>query len=117
MAFGRKVNHSVHFVFFEDIHNRLEVADIGLHEGVIWFVFDVLQVGKVARVSQLVYVNDMIIRIFVHEKSHYVTSNESCTAGDDDVFHILLTQIFNESFQYGIVIFNSFLIFVLSSTE
>ena len=117
MALSCEVDHTVDVVFLEDSHYSLKVADVSLDEGVVRFVFNVFEVGEVACVCQLVDVNDMIIRIFVHKKSYYVASDEPCAAGDDDVLHRFSIHFFNDSFQCGIVIFNLFLIFVLSRTE
>ena len=117
MALCCEVNHTVDVIFLEDSHNCLKVTDVGFDKGIVRFVFNVFQVGEVACVCQLINVDDMIIRIFVHKKSYNMTSDESCAAGDDDVLHRFLMQLFNDSFQCGIVIFNLFLIFVLSRTE
>ena len=54
VAFGSKVDNAVDAVFLKDSAHRLEVADVGSHEHVVRGLLDVLQVGQVARVGQLV---------------------------------------------------------------
>ena len=94
MAFGGQVDDAVHVVFLHELHDAVEVADVRLDEGVVRAVLDVLQVGQVAGVGQFVEVDDVIVRIFVHEQAHHVAADEPGAAGDDDVtleFHVLLS--------------------------
>ena len=59
MTLSGKVDDAVHMLVLHQLVNRLEVADVGLHE---LFVFGIL----------------------VHEKAHDMVSDETSTAGDDD---------------------------------
>ena len=81
MAFGSKVDHAVDAVFLKDSAHRLEVTDIGTHEHVVRGLLDVLQVGQVARVGQLVQVYDTVLGVLVHEKAHDVAPDEARAAG------------------------------------
>ena len=72
MAFGGKVDDAVDIVLLHQRQDGVEIADVGLDERIVGFVLDVLQVGKVAGVGQLVEVDDMIIGILVDEKTYNV---------------------------------------------
>ena len=72
MTLGGQMDDAVDVVLFHQLPDRVEVADVGLHEGIVGLVLDVLEVGQVSCVCQLVEVDDVILRIFVHEKSYYV---------------------------------------------
>ena len=65
-----------------------EIADIHLHELVVRLVFNVLQVGQVTGIGQLVQTDDFIFRVFVDEQTYHVTANETGTTGDDYILHI-----------------------------
>lgn len=54
------------------LSGMVEITDITLYESIVRLVLDVLEVSQVTSVSQLVEVDDVILRIFVHEKSYYV---------------------------------------------
>ena len=72
MALGGEVDYSVDVVLR---HQRLDcfvVANVGLHEHVVFLVLNVLEVGQVACIRQLVEVDDAVLRIFVHEQAYYV---------------------------------------------
>jgi hypothetical protein len=49
-----------------------EKVDIALNESIVRLVLNVLEVSQITSVCQLVEVDDVILRIFVHEKSYYV---------------------------------------------
>jgi hypothetical protein len=53
--------------FLHQFVNSVEIADIHLNETVIRLILDILQIGKVACIRQLVKVDDSVIRVFVHE--------------------------------------------------
>ena len=64
-------------------HQRLDclvVADVGLHEHVVFLVLNVLEVGQVACIRQLVEVDDAVLRIFVHEQAYYMRADEAGSA-------------------------------------
>ena len=90
MALGSKVYDAVHLLVLHELVEGVEVADVHLYKLVIGLVLNVFQVGKVARISQTVEVDDVILGILVHEKANDMASNKAGSAGDDDCFHILL---------------------------
>ena len=54
------------------LQHQVEITDIPLNESIVRLILDVLEVSQVACVCQLIEVDDVILRIFVHEKSYYV---------------------------------------------
>ena len=72
MALGSEMDDTIHLIVLHQFQHQVEIADITLNESIVWLVLDVLEVSQVTSVSQLVEVDDVILRIFVHEKSYYV---------------------------------------------
>ena len=85
MAFCCKMDDPVNQVLSHQLQHFVEIADVGLHKGVIGFILNVLQVGQVAGICQLVQINDVVFRIFVDKQTYHMTADESGTAGDDNV--------------------------------
>ena len=85
MAFGRQVDNTVHMVLLHQFANLLEIADVRLDKRIVRLIFDVFQVCQVSGVGQFVQVDDPIIRIFVYKQPHYMRSDESGSAGNDDI--------------------------------
>ena len=88
MAFGCQVNDTVYFFVLHQLVERFEVTDIHFHELVIRLVFDVLQIGKVTGVCQLVQTNDVIFWVLVYKQTYHVATDKSGTTCNDDIFHI-----------------------------
>ena len=65
-----QVDNAVHLLVLHQLIEGVEVADVHLHEFVVGFVFDVLQVCEVSRIRQFVEVNDVILGILVHEQAN-----------------------------------------------
>ena len=72
MALGSEMDDAIHLVVLHQFQHQVEIADVTLNESIVRLVLDVLEVSQVACVCQLVKVDDVILRIFVHEKSYYV---------------------------------------------
>ena len=89
VALGRQVYHALHAVLAHQGEHGAVVADVGPDEPVVGPVLDVLEVGQVAGVGQLVNVYDQAVGILVDEQAHHVAANESGPAGDDDALHCL----------------------------
>ena len=89
VALCGKVDDAVDLLVLHQLVERVKIADVHLHKLVVGLVLDVFEVGEVARVCEFVEVNYLIIRVFVNEEAHNVASDETCAAGDDDVFHIM----------------------------
>ena len=72
VAFGGKMDDAIHVLVLHQLIEGIEVADVHLHEFIVWLVLDVLQVGEVASVGQLIEVDDVVLRILVHEEANNV---------------------------------------------
>ena len=84
MAFGRQVDDAVHFLLLHQFEHAFEVADVHLHELVVGLVLNVLEIGQIARISELIQVDDLVLRVLVHKQTDYVRANEAGPAGDDE---------------------------------
>ena len=85
MTLGGKVDDAVDLLVLHQLIDTVEVAYVHLDELVVGFVFDVFKVGEVAGIGQLVKVDNLVLRVLVDKQPYHMASNESGTAGDDDV--------------------------------
>ena len=90
VAFCCKMYDSVHLVLLHYVHNCLEVADVALHESIVRTVLDVLEVGKVASVCELIDVDDVVFWILVYKQSYHMRAYKSGSTSYDNVLHSLL---------------------------
>ena len=91
MTLGSKVDDTVHLLLLHQLIEGVEVADVHLHKLVVGLILDVLQIGKVAGIGQLVEVDDVILGILVHKQAHHVASYKACATGNDNSsFHIYI---------------------------
>ena len=89
MAFCGQVNNAIYVIFLHELLDEFKITDVTLHEGVVWCILDVLQIGKIACVSQFVEIDDVIVWIFCDEKSNDMATDKSSATCDDDItFHI-----------------------------
>ena len=84
MTFGSEVDDAVDVLVLHQFIHAFKVADVHLDEAVVGLVLNVLQVGKVAGVGQLVEVDDFVFGVFVDEQADDMVADEACTASDDD---------------------------------
>ena len=87
VAFCREVDDAVYMLILHELVERVKVADIHLHELVVRLVLDILEVREVARIGQLVQVDNLVFRILVHEQAHHMASDKASAAGNDDILH------------------------------
>jgi hypothetical protein len=80
MALGGKVDDAVDFVVDHEFVHCVEIAYVGFEESVVGTVFNVLEIGKVAGVGELIYIDDMVVGVFVYEEAYYMTADESGSA-------------------------------------
>ena len=68
MAFCCKMNNTVNIIFLKDLHDRFAVTDIRFHKSIVVSVFNVLEIFKISRISQFIYVNnaDFIVILLKH---------------------------------------------------
>lgn len=72
VALGSEMNDAIHLVVLHQLQHQVEITDITLYESIVRLVLNVLEVSQITCVSQLVEVDDVILRIFVHEKPYNV---------------------------------------------
>ena len=65
-----------------------KVADICLDEGVVRLVLNIFEVGQVACIGQGIQIDDVVLRIFIHEETNNMGTDEAGTAGNEDVHHL-----------------------------
>ena len=90
MAFCRQMDDAVHIIFLHQFQHGIKITDICLDEGIVGLALNVLEVGQVARIGQLVNVDDVILWVFIHEKANDMRADEACTAGNDNILHKVL---------------------------
>ena len=91
MALSSQMDDAIDLLVLHQLIESVEIADIHLHELVVWFVLNILQVSEITRIRQLIEVDDVVIRILVHEKANYMASDKACTTGNDNCsFHNIL---------------------------
>ena len=95
MAFRRKVDDTVYIVPCKYPAYGIEIADVRLYESVIGSVFDILEIGKIAGVCQSVQIDDMVVRIPVHEKAYDMAPYEARSAGYQYVSLCHVYQLLN----------------------
>lgn len=84
MGFGSKMDDAVNLLVLHQLIHAFKVADVHTNELIVRLVLNVLEVGEVASVCQLIEVNNLIVRIFVHKKPDDMATDESSTAGNED---------------------------------
>ena len=72
-------------VLLHQFANLLEIADVRLDKRIVRLIFDVFQVCQVSGVGQFVEVDDPVIRVFVDKQPYDVRTNETGTAGNDNI--------------------------------
>ena len=87
MGLGGEVDDAVDLFVLHQFVDAVEVADVHLDELVVLLVLDVLQVGEIAGIGQLVQVNYLVLWIFVYEEADDVAADETGSAGDDNAMH------------------------------
>ena len=84
VGFGCKVYDAIHLLLLHQLIYGLEITDIHTDESVVGSVFDVTQIGKIAGVGELIYIDDAVVGVFVDKESDYVAAYEAGSAGDED---------------------------------
>ena len=105
VTFCRQVDDTVNLFVLHELVERIEVANVHLHELVVRLAFDILEVREVARIGKHIEVDNLVFGILVHEQAHHVAPDKACTAGNDDILH-------NYSFDEDFLFRNSFNVFI-----
>ena len=85
MAFGSEMDNAVDLVRPDDTPHLVEIGYIGLDEGVIGSVFDILEVGEVAGIGQFIEVDYTIVGIFIDEQTDDMAADKAGTARDENI--------------------------------
>lgn len=83
MAFCREVDDSIDLILTHDRADRVNVTDVCLDESIIRTILYVMEIGEVSGVCELIQIDDMVVRIFIDEKTDHMTAYEAGTAGND----------------------------------
>lgn len=83
MAFCREVDDSIDLILAHDGADRVNVTDVCLDESIIRTILYVMEIGEVSGVCELIQIDDMVVRIFIDEKTDHMTAYEAGTAGND----------------------------------
>ena len=67
MALGGQMDDAVHLFLLHQLVHTVEVADVHLHKLIVGLILHVFQVGQIARIGELIEVDDMIFRVLVHK--------------------------------------------------
>ena len=94
MAFCCKVNNPVNVIFFKNLHDFFAVTDIRFHKRIIISVFNILEIFKVPRISQFVYVNnaDFIVILLKHIVN-IVGTDKTCSSCYQICSHIFFLLV------------------------
>ena len=66
------MNDTVNFVLLKQGTHFLKIADVGLDKGVVRLVLNILEVSEVTGVGEGIQIDDVVIRVLVHEEANYM---------------------------------------------
>ena len=72
MALCRKMYYSVNLILADYAAYAVKIRNIGLDKGVIAFILDIFEIGKIAGLSKLVEIDYIVLRVFVDKQPHYM---------------------------------------------
>ena len=102
MALSREMHYPVDIVLLKNLHDGFLVADIRLHKSVILPVLDIFQILQVARIGQLVHVDDAdLIVIFAEHVVDIIAPDESRAASYQISSHTDFVPPMKFSFSYA----------------
>ena len=84
MTLSGEVDYAIDMLVLHQLIHALKVADVHLDKLIVWLVFHVLEVGKVAGLCQFVEIDDVILRIFVDKKAYNMAPDKPSASRDDD---------------------------------
>ncbi len=84
MGLGGQVDDAVHPFLLHEGQDALEIADVHPDEPVIGLVLDVPEVREVARIGELVQIDDPVVRVFIDQQPDHMAADETGSAGDND---------------------------------
>ena len=82
MTLSCKMDDTVNLLILHQLIEGIEVADVHLHELVVRLILYILEVCKVTCIGQLIQIDNVVLRIFIHEKSYNMASYKTCATCD-----------------------------------
>ena len=94
VALGSQMDDAINLLLLQQAVDEVKIADVGFDKVVVGTRFDILEIGQIAGVGQLIQVVDLVIGIFVHHQSYHVRADESGSSCNQNLSHELcLIQI------------------------
>ena len=87
MAFSGKVDHDIGVLFLKETVHRLRIGDVRAHKTEARVVHDGREGFQIARVGQLIQIDQQDLRVFLEHIVHKVGTDKTGTAGDQIGFH------------------------------
>ena len=72
MTLSCKMDNAINMLILHQLIECVKVANVHLDKLIVRLILNVFKVGKVTSISQLIKVDDFILRILVNKKSYYV---------------------------------------------
>ena len=88
MALGSEMDDTVNLLVLHQLIESIEVADVHLDKLIIGLVLDVLEVGKITGIRQLVQVDAFVLWIFVHKEANHMRADKACAASNNYISFI-----------------------------
>ena len=90
MAFGCQMDDTIDLLILHQLVESVEVANIHLHELVVWLILNVPEISQVACIGKLIEVDNVVLRVLVYKKADYMRADEAGTTSDYYVsFHFI----------------------------
>ena len=100
VGLGGEVDNAVNMLVLHQFEDSVEVADIHPDKLVVGLILDILQVGEIAGVSQLVEIDDPVVRVLIDKQPDYMASDEAGPSRDyNGPFHWLGHKLIKPTIQ------------------
>jgi hypothetical protein len=87
MGFRSEMDNGIGPLRLEQTEHGSSIRDIAFNEKIIVFIFYIPEVLQVTCVSELVQVDDSVLRIGIHEMPYQMGADKTCSAGNQYRFH------------------------------
>ena len=84
VALGCQMDDAVHMFFLHQLQDALKVADVHLDKLVVGLVFNVLQVGQVTGIGELIQIDNPVLGVLIDEQPYDMAADETGSAGDEE---------------------------------
>jgi hypothetical protein len=88
MRLGRQVHNNLKIHLMHQLRNRVCIQYVNALKPVIGCFFNIPHILKVPGVGQLIYVENKVVGVAVHQEPNYMRPNESGTSGNQYAFCI-----------------------------